>query len=184
MGRGLEDLADRVVAADLLELPALVQLLDERDGVDRLAEVVEVADRPVDRLMAVAVEVLDLDQGDDIVERLVVEQDAPNAEFGLEILGREPVPARTGRVVAVVAVPVSAPIPVAAVGVAVRVVVHGPARLRPNLAIVPRIEASRPSIELRTGREIGKDHRGGTRGRNGDGPAYLNNGIGRPASWP
>jgi hypothetical protein len=62
-----EDLREGLVAADRLELAAAGQLLGQGDRVDRLAQVVEVADRPVDHLMGVAIEVLDLQQRDDLV---------------------------------------------------------------------------------------------------------------------
>ena len=100
-----EDLRDDLVAADRLELIAPDQLLGDGDRVDRLAQVVEVADRPVEDLVAVAVEVLDVEQADDVVEDVVVEQDAAqHALLGLEVLrgqadgSTSPIrPARSGR---------------------------------------------------------------------------------------
>ena len=53
----VDDLAQRLVAADLLELVAPDQLVGQRDGVDPLAQVVQVADRLVDRLVRVPIEV-------------------------------------------------------------------------------------------------------------------------------
>ena len=151
--RGLfEGLADRLVAAGLLEVSPAGQFVDQGDRVDRLAEVVEVADRPVDDLMAVAVEVLDLEQRHDVVERLVVEQEAAeDAQLGLDILGREPVELDGRRMFAVlprtaVAVPVDVPIPIR---VAIRILGHDPTRLRPRSAT--RHQVASPTHRLNLG---------------------------------
>ena len=53
----VDDLGQDLVAADLVELIAHLQLLGKGDGVDRLARVVKVADGGVDHLVRIAVEV-------------------------------------------------------------------------------------------------------------------------------
>ena len=62
VGDAVGDLQEHLVAADLLVLIAAGQLVGERHGVDGLAQVVEVADGPVDDLVRVAVEVLDAEE--------------------------------------------------------------------------------------------------------------------------
>ena len=87
-GNAFDDLGEDVVTADLLELIALLQLFGEGDGVDRLAGVVEVSNGRVDHLMGIAVEVFGAQEDDDVVEGLVVEQDAAqDAPLGFEVLG-------------------------------------------------------------------------------------------------
>ena len=51
------ELVDPLAAADVLELAALLELVDERDRVDRLAPGVERERRAVDLRVALAVEV-------------------------------------------------------------------------------------------------------------------------------
>ena len=88
----MSDLGERLVAADLLELVAADQLVGQHDGVDPLAQVVQVADRVVDHLVRVAVEVVGRRNWHDLVQDIVVQQDAAqHAPLGLEVLRRQAV---------------------------------------------------------------------------------------------
>ena len=70
------DLQEHLVAADLLVLIAAGQLVGERHRVDGLAQVVKVADGPVDRSGARRGRSLDAEELGDVVQDLVVQQDA------------------------------------------------------------------------------------------------------------
>ena len=84
----LDDLGEDFMTADLIELIALLQLLGEGDGVDRLAGIVEVANGGVDHLVRIAVEVAGAQEDHDVMKGLVVEQNAAqNASLGFEVLG-------------------------------------------------------------------------------------------------
>ncbi len=72
VGTAVDDLGQRLVAADLLELVAADQLVGQGDRVDPLAQVVHVADRLVDRLVHVAIEVRDGQDRHDLVQDVVV----------------------------------------------------------------------------------------------------------------
>jgi hypothetical protein len=82
---------DAHLAADVLELPALVELVDERDGVDRLALAVQGQRSPVDLGVAFPVELAPV-AGEDLADR----GDRPGGEhhraedglLGIEVLGR------------------------------------------------------------------------------------------------
>ena len=78
-------------AADRVELAGLLEVLDERQRVDRLAERVEVEHRLVDEAVGLAVEVLGLEAlvDDQRGERGVRQQDgAEDRLLGLEVLRR------------------------------------------------------------------------------------------------
>jgi hypothetical protein len=63
------------------------ELVGQNDRVDRLALVVELTDGSEDDLVGVAIKVLRLEDRNDLVEHLVVAQDATqNAQLGFEIL--------------------------------------------------------------------------------------------------
>jgi hypothetical protein len=95
MGHALHDFGEGFVAADRVKLAALGEFGGEGQAIDRLAEIVEVADRPVEGLVGVAVEVVHLQFGDDVMEDLVVEQDAPEDPLlRFEVLRRKPVDQR------------------------------------------------------------------------------------------
>ena len=82
---------DRRAAADALEVARLLEVLDERQRVDRLAERVQVEHRLVDARVALAVEVVRVEAlvDDQRRERRVREQDgAEHRLLGLEVLGR------------------------------------------------------------------------------------------------
>ena len=87
------------MTADLLELIALLQFLGQGDGVDRPAGIVEVADGRVDHLVRIAVEVVGAKEHHNIMQGLVVEQDAAeHAALGFEVLGGQAIAGRGGAV--------------------------------------------------------------------------------------
>ena len=83
------ELGDPRVAPDLLELAALLELVRERDRVDRLALLPEREHCPVDRPVRAAVEVGGVEDLRDGTDRRLGEQHrAEHRLLGLEILGR------------------------------------------------------------------------------------------------
>ena len=96
-GRSSTISVKRVVAADLLELAAMLQLVGEGDRVDPFVLVVEVADRRVDDLVGIAVEILrragtmTTSWSTSLSSRMLPE----HAALGLEVLRRKPVAAMT-----------------------------------------------------------------------------------------
>ncbi len=150
---GARQEVDRRAAADGLEVPGLLEVLDERERVDGLAERVQVEHRLVDAPVALAVEVLRLeplvdDQGG---ERGVREQDgAEHRLLRLEVLGR-----RDRRAVEPAAgcAALRRGVAVGAVGRA-----HGAAESRrasgrpePPLALLPALSADLSPSRRRTG---------------------------------
>ncbi len=106
------ELCDLGGAADALELAALVELVRERDRVDRLALAVEGEGGPVDRAVRLAVEVTGLEHlGDGADRRGRQQHGAENRLLGLQVLRRhdrgrargdghgrsQPVPKRHGK---------------------------------------------------------------------------------------
>ena len=82
---------DRGAAAGGVELPGLLEVLDEREGVDRLAAAVQLEHRREDDPVRLAVEVLRVEAlvDDQRRERRVREQDrAEDGLLGLEVLRR------------------------------------------------------------------------------------------------
>ena len=90
VGHAAGDLQQHLVAANQLELIAERQLIGQRDGVNGFPLAVQVADRPIDDLVSVTVEVLGGEELGDLVEDVVIEQDsAQHGTLGLEVLGRQ-----------------------------------------------------------------------------------------------
>ena len=88
VGNAGHDLGQCVVATDLLELSPKLQLFGERDRVDPLVLVVELADRRINDLVRIAIKVFSAEEDDDVVNDFIVEQYA--AEYpalGFEMLG-------------------------------------------------------------------------------------------------
>ena len=60
VGHAAGDLQQHLVAANQLELVAEGQLIGQRDGVNGLPLAVQVADRPIDELVSVTIEILEV----------------------------------------------------------------------------------------------------------------------------
>ena len=91
---------DRRAAADALEVARLLEVLDERQRVDRLAERVQVEHRLVDAAVALAIEVVRVEPlvDDQRGQRGVRQQDgAEDGLLGLEVLGRRDRAVEAGR---------------------------------------------------------------------------------------
>ena len=90
-GHGAREQVDRGAAADALEQAALLEVLDERERVDRLAHRVEVEHGLEDQAVRLAVEVLRLEAlvDDQRGQRRVRQQHgAEHGLLGFEVLGR------------------------------------------------------------------------------------------------
>ena len=90
-GRGHErgQLVQPNAAADVFELASLLELVDQRDCIDRFALRVERKRRAIDLRVALAVEVRRVQRFADRPDRARGEQHCPEDRlFGLEVLGR------------------------------------------------------------------------------------------------
>ena len=85
-------------AADVLELAALLELVDERDRVDRLSLRIERESRAIDLRVALAIEVAGVQDLADRPDRAGGDHHCPeNRLFGLEVLRRDRSGWRDGR---------------------------------------------------------------------------------------